>query len=240
MRRVAAELSDVRLGGTVDHVERTPWGVAVRATGPDGTHETITADGCVITSVFDDARRIWPKLGTLAPEFAAEERVIQLISISLGHTRCPDQDAYIVAVPTGELPDTLLMFMLHNKAPDRAPVGHGLIALYTDTAVTARYLERSSRRARGLGRRHDRAALPRAPRPPRHAARRALAHRRLPRRSGLLACDQGAAGGHFSRIAGDVFGAGSMEAAGRRGERAPPTVWSRCPDLATPPRIRCA
>src|SRR5262249_8032816 len=50
-------------------------------------------------------------------------------------------NAYTVLVPTVEHPEALLIFLQHNKCPDRAPYGHSLVTIYTDTTVTDRFLD---------------------------------------------------------------------------------------------------
>ena len=148
---------------------------------------------------------------------------MKLISISLGYSQRPENECYIVSVPTVELEDALLMFMQHNKAPDRAPAGHSLITLYTDTLATPRYLERSDEVAHRVGGRDRRAPLPEL------SGRRDMSHvTRWPKAGYLthrfLAALTGPPGSALrdSRIvlAGDLFGAGSMESSARWGERA--------------------
>ena len=98
----------------------------------------IEADGCVIATMFHTAREIWPEIDARAPDFAPNLADVKLTSVTLGYSRCPETEAYVITVPTREYPDELLIFMQHQKAPDRAPAGHGLVTIYSDTLATDR------------------------------------------------------------------------------------------------------
>jgi protoporphyrinogen oxidase len=119
--------------------------------------------------------------------------------------------------------DPVIRFQ-HNKAPDRAPAGHSLITIYTDTLATDRYLGRSDDEivswAAGvieslcpeLRGHRELATVTRWPRAGYLAApgfwRRARALRQAIPADGRI------------QLAGDLFGAGSMESAVASGERA--------------------
>jgi protoporphyrinogen oxidase len=132
--------------------------------------------------------------------------------------------AYAVLVPTVENEDVLLVFMQHNKAPDRAPDGHSLVTLYTDTAVTDRYLSMSDQEIEAWARKtveglcpelsgnHDATFITRWPKAG------YLAAPGFWRRS-RAALDSLTAERRV-QLAGDLFGAGSMESSVRWGERA--------------------
>ncbi len=149
---------------------------------------------------------------------------MKLISISLGYRRRPNTAAYVVTVPTRELPDALLIFMQHNKAQDRAPGGHGLVTIYTDTLATDRYLERPDAELQ------DWAAGVIEGLCPELAGEREMGVVTRWPKAGYLATP-----GFWRRsrdllgaidaerrvqLAGDLFGAGSMESSVRWGERA--------------------
>ena len=220
----AERLSDLRLGATATSVEVDDGGVTVVYRDATGRDESVEADGCVVATTYDVAREIWPALDGMAPGFDSALRPLQLISISLGYSREPDTGAYIVSVPTADHPDLLLIFMQHNKAPDRAPAGHGLVTLYTDTLATPRYLERSDEELVGWGAETIERLCPEL------AGRRDMGHVRRWPYAGYLA-DPGfwqrsrdllaaiPPDGRI-RLAGDLFGAGSMESSVRWGRRA--------------------
>ena len=223
-RGLAAQLSDVRYESEVLKV--VPDGAAVRVTyrGADHSAATLEADGCVIAAMYGRARVIWPALDNLAPDFSPALRDVKLIAVSLGYRRRPHTEAYAVIVPTVENPETLLIFMQHNKAPDRAPAGHSLVTLYTDTLATDKMLGRSDEEleewAAGvleglcpeLAGHRDLGVVTRWPIAGYLASpgfwRRSRALLEAIPRDGRI------------QLAGDLFGAGSMESAVRWGERA--------------------
>jgi protoporphyrinogen oxidase len=129
-----------------------------------------------------------------------------------------------VQVPTVEQKDALLIFLQHNKAPDRVPEGHSLVTIYTDTLSTDTYLARSNAEivewAAGvveslcpeLAGQRDLEVVTRWPK---------AGYLAIPgfwRRSAAL-LDALPADGPI-QVAGDLFGAGSMESAVRWGELA--------------------
>jgi oxygen-dependent protoporphyrinogen oxidase len=220
---VAAGLQDIRYETEVTGVADEPGGVTVTYRGfEDGASTMVRADGCVIAAMHHRARQIWPALDALAPGFAPALRDVSLVAVSLGYRRRPATDAYAVIVPTIEDRDTLLIFMQHNKAPDRAPDGHGLITLYT--LATPAYLDRSDaeieawaagvieRLCPELAGHREMAVVTRWP------TAGYLASPGFWRRSKELS-DAIPADGRV-QIGGDLFGAGSMESAVRWGERA--------------------
>ncbi|MGH9034990.1 MAG: protoporphyrinogen/coproporphyrinogen oxidase [Acidimicrobiia bacterium] len=224
---VATELAGrltVEYGASVTHVEETARGVEVSYTDGSGQPHMLATDGCVIASMYEPAIQMWPALRAFAPHFVEQLRYLALISVSLGYRAKTRSGAYIVQVPTVEDPDTLLLFLQHNKSTDRAPAGHSLISLYTDAIATDRFIGRTDAEieewaAGGVERlfpelagQRDFALVTRWPRAGYHAVpgfwqRSAELLSALPTGSRV-------------QLAGDLFGAGSMESAVRWGERA--------------------
>lgn len=218
----AATLSDLRCGAVVSRVEEVSLGVRVTYRDADGEHR-IEADGAVIAAMWHVAREIWGPLAGFAPDFDTQVRNVKLVGISLGYARRPATRAYPVLVPTAEDADTLLIFLQHNKAPDRAPAGRGLITLYTDTRAAERFLDRTDEELIAWG-----------------AARVERLYPELAGQRDMGVITRWPTGGYLAdpgywrraqklsaalpdgpvRLAGDLFGAGSMESAVREGERA--------------------
>jgi protoporphyrinogen oxidase len=222
--RIANELSDLRCDAEVTEVAERPGGVTVSYDDSNGRSATIDADGCVIAAMYDRARAIWPRLDELHPGFASSLRDVKLVSVSLGYSRRPETAAYAVVVPTVEHPDALLIFMQHRKAPDRAPAGHALITLYTDTLVTDSFLQKPDHEIETWA-----AGIVEGLSPELSGHREMAIVTRWPK-AGYLASpgfwrrsrellDAIPADGPV-QLAGDLFGAGSMESAVRWGERA--------------------
>jgi protoporphyrinogen oxidase len=116
------------------------------------------------------------------------------------------------------------MFLQHNKASDRAPRGHTLVTLYTDTAATDRYMAMDDARIERWAGEFVESLLPEL------TGHRDLCEVNRWPSAGYLA-DRGfwrraralrEALSELQRVqlAGDLFGAGSMEAAIRFGRRA--------------------
>jgi len=221
---IAERLPDVRYGAEVTAIEETQGGVVARYRDPDGAEHVVDADGCVVGAMYHSAREIWPRLDDLAPGFGSHLRDVKLISVSLGYRCTPRTGAYVVTVPTRESRDALLIFMQHRKAPDRAPHGHSLVTIYTDTLVTDRYLEQDDEQLEAwaagvverlcpeLAGQRDMGVVTRWPRAG------YLATPGFWRRSRDLARALPPDGP--VQLGGDLFGAGSMESAVRWGERA--------------------
>ncbi|OBI21414.1 hypothetical protein A5712_15450 [Mycobacterium sp. E2327] len=214
---------DVRYGATVTRVDETDSGVSVSYTDSSGNHD-VSAETCVIGAMYHRAIEMWPPLLTASPAFGDKLRNVKLISVSLGYRVPTRSRAYTVLVPTLERSDALLIFLQHNKSPDRAPRGHSLVTIYTDTAVTDRFLEYTDARLEAwaagiieglcpeLAGNRDLSVVTRWP----YAGY--LADPGFWRRNSALRDSLPARGP--VQIAGDLFGAGSMESAARWGENA--------------------
>ena len=221
-RALAARL-DIRYGATVTCVDESADGVTVSYSDADGDHE-IPADACVIAAMYHRATEIWPALSQAAPAFGDKLRNVKLISVSLGYAVPTVSRAYPVLVPTVENPEALLIFLQHNKSPDRAPRGRSLVTIYTDTMVTDRFLERTDAQveqwAAGvveqlcpeLAGHREMCIVTRWP----YAGY--LAEAGFWRRSCQLR--QSLPPRSRVKVAGDLFGAGSMESAARWGDKA--------------------
>jgi protoporphyrinogen oxidase len=222
-RRLAEGL-DVQCGAAVTRVTETDRGVQVAYTNSDGAENLIESDFCVISTMYDAASRIWPRLAQCAPSSETHPGVVGMIGLTLGYRVPTRSRAYIVAVPTIEADKALLVFMQHNKAPDRAPDGHSLITMYTDARVAEWALALSDAEAAAWGSgiieswcpelagHRDLAVVSRWPQ---------TAYMASPgfwrwSKSLVDSLPQGSP----VHLAGDLFGAGSMESAVCAGERA--------------------
>jgi oxygen-dependent protoporphyrinogen oxidase len=214
----------IRYGATVTSVHESASGVTVSySDGTGGTHE-ISADSCIIAAMYHQGTEIWPTLMTASPQFGDKLRNVKLISVSLGYRAPTKSKAYPVLVPTIESREALLIFLQHNKSADRTPDGHSLITIYTDTNVTDSFLERTDQDLElwaadiieqlcpELTGHRNLSVVTRWP----YAGY--LADPGFWRRSRTLLTSLPSQTRVF--IAGDLFGAGSMESAARWGEHA--------------------
>lgn len=215
---------DVRYGAMVTRVDETDSGVTVSYTDGGGAAYEVSVGSCVISAMYHRAVEMWPSLLTASPAFGDKLRNVKLISVSLGYRVPTKSRAYTVLVPTVEQSEALLIFLQHNKSADRAPRGHSLVTVYTDTAVTDRFLEYTDAQletwAAGvvevlcpeLAGNREMAVVTRWPyagylADPGFWRRNSALRESLPHRGPV-------------QVAGDLFGAGSMESAARWGERA--------------------
>lgn len=214
---------DVRYGATVTHVDETDSGVIVSYVDSSGAHD-VGAQNCVISAMYHRAVEMWPPLLTASPAFGDKLRNVKLISVSLGYRVPTTSRAYAVLVPTVEQPEALLIFLQHNKSADRVPQGHSLVTIYTDTTVTDRFLEYTDPQLEAwaagvveglcpeLAGNRDLSVVTRWP----YAGY--LADPGFWRRNSVLRDSLPTDGS--VQVAGDLFGAGSMESAARWGEHA--------------------
>ena len=133
----------VETGADVEQVRETADGIEVDWRDAKGTQHSARADVCVIGATYDVAERIYPRLAGYVAGYGGKLDYLSLVSVSLAYSAPTNSRAYVVQVPTVENADALLVFLQHNKAPDRAPAGKSLITVYTDGIATVRYLAMS-------------------------------------------------------------------------------------------------
>jgi protoporphyrinogen oxidase len=136
-------ITGVEVGQVVES-EGTNGGVEVSyrdANDKSGNQHTLHGDVCMIGATHDAAEAMYPKLRDYLPGYSAKLKYIRMTSISLAYAKPTKSQAYVVQVPTVESADMLLVFMQHNKAPDRAPSGHSLITIYTDSLVMDKFMQ---------------------------------------------------------------------------------------------------
>jgi protoporphyrinogen oxidase len=219
-----AQQLDMKYGAQVQSVTDTSTGVDVTYRDVEGHLNTLSADACVIATTFDVTRSIYQPFAALTADYANHLRYLSLVSVSLAYAAPTQSKAYVVQVPTIEDPETLLIFLQHNKAPDRAPAGQSLITLYTDGMVTSRYFQKSDDEIVAWARARIDKLFPEVASTFRFAtvSRWPIAgYLATPgfwqRTQVLLEKVQNSA---RVQIAGDLFGAGSMESAVLWGHRA--------------------
>jgi hypothetical protein len=149
---------------------------------------------------------------------------VKLLDVKLAYSARPRSAACAVQVPSVENSELLGMMLEHNKCADRTPPGRSLFALYSDTSVWDRFASLTDEAVIQWGRTQVESLFPE------------LGDqfefgdvKRYPQAAYL------ATPGFYIRVndflgrlnpasrvqlAGDVFGAGSMEAAAVWGERA--------------------
>ena len=108
--------------------------VWVDYTADDRSTASLTADKCLITTQYDDAVRIYPRLDELGGDFGRRLIFARLLDIKLAYGKATHSKACVAQVPTIENREILMFLLAHNKAPDRAPAGHSLFTVYSEHA----------------------------------------------------------------------------------------------------------
>lgn len=226
---IAAKLP-VRYRTKVTHVRERANGVEIDVTDEQGAAQTLQADHCIVSAQYDDAERIFPGLAQYAGDFGGQLQYCRLIDLKLGYRAATHSKAYVAQAATRENKDLMMFALVHNKAPDRAPPGHSLFTIYTDAAVYDRYVSMSDEAIIDWGREHIERWYPElrghfvfghVGREPRTAY---WATPGFYRRTAKLFADLAPS---RVQLAGDLFGAGSMEAAVVWGEKAADRVLSK-------------
>ena len=124
---IARRLGTVQLQARVDRVAETVSGVEVTWRDAAGRARTDTAAVAVIAVPGPLMLEMYPQLSGEARSIVGGVEYSRSISVALGLTRVPRESAAVLIVPHVEHPDVLVVVLEHNKAPGRAPAGHGLV-----------------------------------------------------------------------------------------------------------------
>ncbi|MDB5968366.1 MAG: hemY 1 [Hydrocarboniphaga sp.] len=234
----------VRYNMRVAKVLEQGGGVDVGVVDADGVAQTLRADHCIVSAQYDDAERIFPGLAKYAGDFGRSLKYCRLIDLKLGYSVATRSKAYVAQAATIESPDLMMFALVHNKAPDRAPPGHSLFTIYTDDAVWDRFAAMSDQAIIDWGRERIENWYPELKghfvfghvgREPRTAY---FASPGFYRRTSTLFANLAPS---RVQLAGDLFGAGSMEAAVVWGEKAADRVLSKIgKSVESAPQLKAA
>jgi len=134
---LAARL-EVHLQTPVTEVRRNGTRVCISHSGTTSDY-----DACVVTCPLPEATAICVDDRSILGPLDKSLGYTQCISVALGTARPPDCPAFLVMFPSVENPDIALIFLDHNKAPDRAPAGHGLLSCLWETGASERMIDAS-------------------------------------------------------------------------------------------------
>ncbi|MET0984143.1 MAG: NAD(P)/FAD-dependent oxidoreductase [Steroidobacteraceae bacterium] len=219
-----ARALDVSYGVRVSHVREAADGVNVTYVDGDGLQHQRQADRCVLACRLEDGANVSPFVAEVARKYLSELKAARLIDVKVAYAAPTRSKAFACQVPSIENRELLMYALTHNKAPDRAPPNHSLFTLYTDDGVFDELAPQSDDELITWARAQMERLYPEV------KNRFLFGHVGRYARAGYLATP-----GYFQRtaqliaslpqdgriqIAGDVFGAGSMEAAVLWGERA--------------------
>jgi protoporphyrinogen oxidase len=120
---------EVRLGTSVLNVDEHAAGVTVTSDAGDGqTSEEF--DACVIAVPPAPALKLFAQMNPTQRTFFEQARYSRSVNVHLGLSRKTDHPDLYVMVPKRECQDITTIFLDHNKAPDRAPAGKGIISVF--------------------------------------------------------------------------------------------------------------
>lgn len=133
---VLASRLKVHLQTPVTGVRHVENGVRVEHSGTASDY-----DACIVTCPLPEAAAICVDDRSILGPLDNALGYTQCISVAVGTVRPPDCPAFLVMFPSVEDPDIALMFLDHNKAADRAPVGHGLLSCLWETGASERMID---------------------------------------------------------------------------------------------------
>ena len=120
----------------------TADGVRLDYRGPDGETTTVEADACVVATPLPAAATICAPARTQLGPLNDKLRFTQAINVAIGTTRPANTPAFLVQLPAAEDREICMIIIENNKAPDRAPAGHGLLSVSWEMSAAAAWMKR--------------------------------------------------------------------------------------------------
>jgi oxygen-dependent protoporphyrinogen oxidase len=135
--KLAANL-DISFNTKVSGVKRYDDHVEVSFTDAHGTNSPETADACIIATTLPQAIALYPEAEKHYAPLAGMIHYNRGLCVHLGYKALARTKALIVMMPPSEQQEIAVVFMEHNKATDRAPVGHSMITVFFDDTTMDR------------------------------------------------------------------------------------------------------
>ena len=134
---------DIRLSATVHEVKETADGVTVTWTDSEGVCHTDSGSGAVLTARGDTIPNLAPgRFDSYSEQFLRSLRYTKCVVMNTGVTRKPKGIvASVINIPEPVDPDIMGFTCEHNKAPGRAPEGHGLLDILTMTEFAEKIID---------------------------------------------------------------------------------------------------
>jgi oxygen-dependent protoporphyrinogen oxidase len=140
---LVARVGALNLSTPITKVVETGSGVTLSCIGPDGNTMDEQFDACVVACPLPAAMAICPdhqrRLGALSERL----RFTKGINVAVGTTRAADTPAFLVQLPSEVDAEIAMIIVENNKAPDRAPAGHGLLSVSWEMSASADWFDRS-------------------------------------------------------------------------------------------------
>lgn len=134
---------DIRLSATVHEIRETADGVMVQWTDAKGVGHTDTGSGAVLSARGDTIPTLAPeRFDSYSEQFLRSLRYTKCVVMNTGVTRKPKGIiASVINIPEPVDPDIMGFTCEHNKAPGRAPEGHGLLDILTMTEFAEKIID---------------------------------------------------------------------------------------------------
>ncbi|TDO10113.1 oxygen-dependent protoporphyrinogen oxidase [Mycobacterium sp. BK086] len=134
---------DIRLSATVHEITESRDGVTVIWTDADGVSHTDSGSGAVLTARGDTIPAMAPgRFDAYSEQFLRGLRYTKCVVMNTGVTRKPKGIvASVINIPEPVDPDIMGFTCEHNKAPGRAPEGHGLLDILTMTEFAEKIID---------------------------------------------------------------------------------------------------
>jgi protoporphyrinogen/coproporphyrinogen III oxidase len=146
-----AEHLDVRLHTQALSVAKTRSGVEVTLKDSSGLESRVSAQACVLATRLHEAIAICPAVRRTAGGLGERLRYNRAWVAQLGYRKTPQSKIVGLLIPAAEQPEISLLWLEHNKNPDRAPPGHALFSVYSDEAANDSCYGRSDAALARLG-----------------------------------------------------------------------------------------
>jgi oxygen-dependent protoporphyrinogen oxidase len=138
-----SRVDTVHLRSPVLSLTDTADGVRLDYRGPDGETKTVEADACVVATPLPVAATICAPARTQLGPLNDALGFTQAINVAIGTTRPANTPAFLVQLPATEDHEICMIIIENNKAPDRAPAGHGLLSVSWEMSAAAAWMQRS-------------------------------------------------------------------------------------------------
>ena len=142
LARSLAERLDVTVDAPVEGLREDGDGVEVEFRHGGSTHRR-HHDAAVVATPLPAAAAICPDRDRVLAPLAATLDYTAAITVAIGTRTHPTSPAMLIQYPSSEDAEVALMFLDHNKAPDRAPAGHGLFGFDWEAGASAAWMDAS-------------------------------------------------------------------------------------------------
>ncbi|UCV23606.1 protoporphyrinogen/coproporphyrinogen oxidase [Ferribacterium limneticum] len=127
-----ASMLDVRYQTTVHQVHSNTDNVTLDIVDANGTASPLVADKCLITVPYDQAEEMYRRFAEISGGYRQTMTFMRMLDVKLAYSKAPTSKAAMVMLSQKESPKINVISLSHNKAPDRAPAGHGLFSIFTE------------------------------------------------------------------------------------------------------------